>query len=95
MKQTVSIGIIGDYNPKKFSSHPATNEAIGHAAKNLNIKASAIWVPTPSLLAEEGQKKLGQFDAVWASSGSPYLSLEGALRGIRLAREANRPFFGT
>ena len=94
MKQTVNIGIIGDYDPNKLS-HTATNAAIEHAAKYLSVKVSVTWLPTPSFLTKAGQKKLGLFDAICTSSGSPYRSLEGAIRGIQLAREMKRPFIGT
>jgi CTP synthase (UTP-ammonia lyase) len=94
MSQTVNIGIIGDYDEKK-TSHPATNQALRHAADYLPIEASVTWLPTLSFLTKEGQQKLGQFDAVWASPGSPYRSMEGAIEGIRLAREMGRPFTGT
>jgi CTP synthase (UTP-ammonia lyase) len=90
----VTIGIIGDYDAKK-TSHPATNIAVKHAAEYLDIKTSVTWLPTPSFLTGEGQQKLGQFDGIWASSGSPYQSLEGALNAIRTARETKKPFIGT
>ena len=94
MNQTLNLGIIGDYDPNK-SSHTATGAAIEHAAKYLSVKVSVTWLPTPSFLAKAGQKKLELYDAIWASSGSPYRSLEGAIQGIRLAREMKRPFIGT
>ncbi len=94
MNRTVNIGIIGDYDPNK-SSHTATNAAIEHAARYLSVKASVTWLPTPSFLTQEGRKKLEHFDAKWASSGSPYQSMEGAINAIKLAREMNRPFVGT
>jgi CTP synthase (UTP-ammonia lyase) len=94
MDRAVTIGIIGDYDEKK-TSHPATNNAIRHAADFLSIKAKATWLPTPSFLTKEGQPKLEEFDAIWASPGSPYRSMDGAIEGIRLAREIGRPFIGT
>ncbi len=94
MNQMIDIGIIGDYDAN-LSSHPATNAAIEHAADQLAVKASVEWIPTPSLLTAAGQEKLEQFDGLWASAGSPYQSMEGALSGIRFAREKNKPFFGT
>jgi CTP synthase (UTP-ammonia lyase) len=94
MKQTVNIGIIADYDPNK-SSHTTTNAAIEHAARHLKIEANINWLPTPSLLTEEGQKGLTQFDAIWAGPGGPYKSRDGAIRGIRIAREMKRPFLGT
>ena len=94
MKQSVNIGIIGDFDKKK-TSHPATMDAIEHAAHKLSIKVRATWLPTASFLKSEAQENLKQYDAIWASSGSPYQSIEGALEAIRFARELKRPFIGT
>ncbi len=90
----VKIGIIGDYNPNLFS-HPATNAAIEHTASYLNISVDFDWISTQSIQTESGYNKLATYDGLWASSGSPYLSMDGALSGIRYAREQNRPLFGT
>jgi CTP synthase (UTP-ammonia lyase) len=94
MKRSISIGIIGDYDEKKVS-HPATMRSIEHASQHLSVIARVAWLPTPSFLAGECRKKLRRFDALWASSGSPYVSMEGAIEGIRLTRETGRPFIGT
>jgi CTP synthase (UTP-ammonia lyase) len=94
MKRTVNIGILGEYDLNK-TSHPATISAINHAAGQLSLQTNISWLPTPSLLAEEVQKSLKEFDCLWASSGSPYKSMEGMLTGIRVAREIDRPFIGT
>lgn len=94
MKQAVKIGIIGDYDPAK-TSHPATEEAIRHAASRLSLRVDVTWIPTPSLLIEENLQGLEQYHALWGGSGSPYRSTEGALKGIRRARELNRPFIAT
>jgi CTP synthase (UTP-ammonia lyase) len=94
MKPAVNIGVIGDFDPNK-SSHPATNEAIRHAADHLGVKTNITWLPTTSLLTGEALQKLEQYDGLWVSSGSPYRNLEGALKGIRRAREMNIPFIGT
>ena len=92
--QEVRVGIIGDFN-ENLAAHKATNEAIYHAANHLSARVNIVWLPTPSFLAEEGRQRLEQFDAIWVSPGSPYQSFDGALRGIQLAREQNRPFIGT
>jgi CTP synthase (UTP-ammonia lyase) len=94
MQRSISIGIIGDYNPEKIS-HPATNAAIQHAAKQLSIQADYRWIPTPAFLTDEGRKSLVGFDCIWAASGSPYRSSDGALKGIQVARELDKPFIGT
>jgi CTP synthase (UTP-ammonia lyase) len=49
------------------------------------------WFPTTSI----GDATLAGFDGIWCAPGSPYQSLDGALRGIRYARERGVPFIGT
>ena len=92
MKQSVKIGIIGDFNPD-YPSHIATNEAINHAGNALEISVEVQWLPTPAI--ENQTATLEQFDALWCSPGSPYQSMEGALQAIRFAREHDYPFLGT
>lgn len=94
MRRIINVGIVGDFDPGKVS-HPATDSAIRHAAKCLSVEASITWLPTPTILAAKGQNKLERFDCLWASSGSPYKSRDGAIRAIAFAREKNYPFIGT
>ena len=94
MKEAVSIGMLGDYDPASLS-HGAVIAALGHAADYLSIKLNVCWLPTESLLESEYHKKLEQFAGLWAAPGSPYQSMDGALRGIQFAREMDRPFLGT
>lgn len=94
MNRPINIGILGDFDPNKIS-HPATNAAIHHAAKYLSTEANITWIPTPSLLTQKGQESLVKFDCFWASSGSPYQSMDGMIKGIQIARELDRPFIGT
>jgi CTP synthase (UTP-ammonia lyase) len=94
MSSTIKIGIIGDYDEKKVS-HPATNEALKHAGDYLHVNIKFDWLPTPFFLTDKGLKDLLNYDALWASSGSPYKSLDGAINAIRVARESGKPFIGT
>ena len=95
MQKEVSIGIIGDFNPGKYASHQATNEALEHAADSLSLKPCIVWMPTESFTGEVGLKKLELFDSLWAAPGSPYISMEGALNAIKKARLLDKPFLGT
>jgi CTP synthase (UTP-ammonia lyase) len=90
----VNIGIIGDFDANR-DSHVSTNAAVEHAAAYLSIKVITSWLPTSSFLVENRHKTLEQYDAIWASSGSPYRSMEGAIKAIHIAREEGRPFIGT
>lgn len=94
MNRHINIAIIGDFN-RESASHLATNTAIEHAARYLNLEPGNTWLPTASLTEQAGQKLLEQSDGVWAGPGSPYQSPEGALRGIRTARQRDIPFIGT
>ncbi|MHB8576427.1 MAG: CTP synthase [Dehalococcoidia bacterium] len=93
MSSAVIIGVVGDFDGR--TSHVATNQAIGHAAARLGIDATVRWLPTPPLLAPGGEAILAVCDGLWAAPGSPYASMDGALAGIRFAREHDRPFTGT
>ena len=92
MNKPLKVGIIGDYNPRLLS-HIPTNEALGHAAAALSLSVHSSWVPTPSLANGFDESTLEGFDALWCAPGSPYKSMDGALRGIQFAREKGRPFF--
>ena len=94
VNEAVRIGMIGDYDPER-PAHQAVVTALGHAADYLSVKLDVCWLPTESLLESECLEILGQFAGLWAAPGSPYQSVDGALRGIQYARKANRPFLGT
>jgi CTP synthase (UTP-ammonia lyase) len=94
MERTLRVGIIGDFNPKS-PSHTATNEALSHAASAVSLSLDCSWLPTPSLDDEGTGMGLKQFDALWCAPGSPYKSINGAMRAIQFARENDWPFVGT
>jgi|WetSurMetagenome_2_1015567.scaffolds.fasta_scaffold1100006_2 CTP synthase (UTP-ammonia lyase) len=94
MLETFKVGIIGDYDVTK-PSQPAIDRALHHAAEAMGIKVAAAWLPTPAFLNTEALSALSQFDALWASSGSPYQSMDGALAAIRQVRLFGRPFLAT
>ncbi len=89
----IRIGVIGDFDPEN-PTHRATNDALGHASASLGEEVSVAWLPTETL-AEDTAAKLEDFDGLWCAPGSPYQSLEGALKAVRFAREQDRPFIGT
>lgn len=90
----VNIGIIGDFDQNR-PSHRATNDALNQAANHLSMRVDITWIATQSIPSSEGQGRLEQFAGLWAAPGSPYQSLDGALKGIQFARERNCPFLGT
>ena len=94
MNQHLQVGVIGDYDPN-LRFHIATNEALLHAAETLSVSVDTSWIPTESLASGLIGKTLEQFDALWCAPGSPYKSMDGALRAIQFAREQGWPFIGT
>ena len=94
MNRPLRVGIIGDFNPS-YPSHVATNEALSHAARALSLTLDRSWLPTQSLDDEGSETILRQFDALWCAPGSPYKSMDGALKAIRFGRERGWPFVGT
>jgi CTP synthase (UTP-ammonia lyase) len=87
------VGIIGDYDPS-YTGHRNTGEALEAAGKRTGVGLVYEWVAT-DMVDAAGTSVLEEFDGLWASPGSPYRSMEGALAGIRFAREHDRPFIGT
>ncbi len=82
------IGVIGDYNPD-HPLHSKTNEAIRHSMDDGTAEPEIEW------LATEHEHDLSRFHGLSCSPGSPYHSLDGALRMINWARINRVPFLGT
>lgn len=88
MAVAARIGIIGDFNAGN-PTHVATDRGLQHAADALGVRVEAKWLPT------DEAHDFGNVHGLFCSPGSPYRSLEGALEGIRYARERDVPFIGT
>jgi CTP synthase (UTP-ammonia lyase) len=94
MTNSIFIGIIGDFNPKK-SSHIATDSALKHAADFLSLNVKPEWLGTGNLRRKSVKDTIVQYQGLFAAPGTPYFFADGAIKGIRLAREMNIPFLGT
>ncbi|HEX7241619.1 MAG TPA: CTP synthase, partial [Longimicrobiaceae bacterium] len=88
----VPVGLIGDHDPA-VTAHRAIPRALELAAASLGCGVEPAWLPTESL--EGDGAALDGFGGLWCVPASPYRSMEGALRGIRHARERGVPFLGT
>jgi len=91
--ERVRIGIIGDYDAE-HADHRATNAALEEAGRGLGARVHYEWVATDSVAPDDAVRLAG-FDGLWVAPGGPYRSLDGALWGIRFARERGIPFVGT
>ena len=82
------IGVIGDFHTDN-PTHIATNHGLRHASEALGMLFEVTWLTT------DQSHEFGDCHGLLCSPGSPYKSLDGALAGIRYARENEVPFIGT
>ena len=88
--KSIRIGIIGDFDASR-PTHVATEVGLSHAATALGVDIEPSWLPTHALL----EMPLESLAGFLVAPGSPYRSVDGALRAIRYARERARPLLGT
>jgi CTP synthase (UTP-ammonia lyase) len=91
MNQPVRIAIIGDRDDA-IAAHRAIPLALATAGAALDIDVRPEWVASDDIA---DVARIAAFDAVWCAPGSPYRSMDGALRAIAHARTSGRPFLGT
>ena len=85
------IGLVGDRSDSVVA-HRAIPLALARAAQSHGIDIEPVWFATERLLDASA---CGECAGLWCVPGSPYRSMEGALRAIRYAREHSVPFLGT
>jgi CTP synthase (UTP-ammonia lyase) len=89
--RVLRIGLIGDQDPRVIA-HRAIPHALARSAEAAGLRVESHWLDTASLHA--GSDLFG-YDGLWCVPGSPYRSMDGALVGIRHAREQGIPFLGS
>ncbi len=90
--ELVKIAVAGDFNPE-YEAHHATNSALKHAAEALGVRVHSPWIATARI--DHDPELLQEFDGIFASPGSPYVSFDGMLQAIKFARTRKWPFVGT
>jgi CTP synthase (UTP-ammonia lyase) len=93
INDTVRVAVIGD-RQERFVAQDSIETSLEHSGARLGVDVAVEWLSTPEL-ERDAERRLADADAIWCAPGSPYLSLDGALEGIRVARESRRPFLGT
>ena len=88
--QPFTIGILGDFK-ETDEPHYVMNKVFRDMQQHIPFQFQ--WVPTESLI-HNAPETLSPFQGIVAGSG-PYQSKEGAINGIRYARENNIPFLGS
>ena len=89
----MKLAIIGDYNAS-FRPHVATNEAIEHTKKYMDLQVDIDWVSTNDI-SDNFKSITETYNGFWIAPGSPYNSMTGALDIIKYARLNEIPTFGT
>jgi CTP synthase (UTP-ammonia lyase) len=84
------LAILGEFNPSS-ETHVATNSAIEHSKKVLEIDLDVNWVSTDEI----SENQLKSFNGYLVAPGSPYKDMEKALFAIEYARENRIPILGT
>lgn len=87
------IGLIGEYKPD-VKAHIAIPQALRLAADELGYQYEADWIATPRL-EQDVEQQLAAYQVLWFVPNTPYASMDGALQGIRFAREQHIPTLGT
>jgi CTP synthase (UTP-ammonia lyase) len=88
--RSTTIAVVGDYGAER-PTHKATQQALEHAVQPpLRFE----WLASERA-AELDDAELASYAGLLISPGSPYRSMDGALRAIRVAREQAVPLLGT
>lgn len=82
MSQTLKIAIIGDYN-FTYNSHQATNLALDHSGRFLEIDINYYWIKVTEA-AQFKMQNFEQFDGIWFAPGpfNNIFFLNGIIRAI-------------
>jgi CTP synthase (UTP-ammonia lyase) len=91
--EQVRIAVVGD-RIADYAPHDSIEAALTHSAAGTGTAVTVDWHDTTTLEGD-APEQLRSGDAIWCAPGSPFRSMEGALSGIRYARESGRPFVGT
>jgi CTP synthase (UTP-ammonia lyase) len=94
MTTSIRIALVGDCDPS-IRAHAAIPMALHLVGDEASWTLQLAWLATHALTKAAAPKLLEPFQGIWCVPGSPYRSMEGALRAIQFARENGRPFLGT
>ncbi len=82
MSKSIKIAIIGDYN-FTYNSHQATNLAIDHSGRFLELEISYYWIKINEAALYKPQQ-FEQYDGIWFSPGAStnLFFLHGIIRAV-------------
>lgn len=95
MQTLLRVALVGDYHPS-VPAHIALPTALELAASDLGYICEPVWVATDQLESDaQHLLALASAHGIWCVPGSPYASMQGALRALTFARQQRIPFLGT
>src|SRR3954470_10992864 len=88
--KSARIALIGDRS-EAVAAHRGIELSMELAGDLMGCGMEPLWLDT----AKCEEASFEGFDALWCVPGRPYVSMAGALRAIRYARENHLPFLGS
>jgi CTP synthase len=90
---SVRIGIVGKYVELE-DSYKSLREALTHGGVASNLRVDVRWVESESLMEDDYEDRLRDFDAILVPGGFGKRGVAGMIRAISYARKSRTPFFG-
>jgi len=90
---SVTVGIVGKYVELE-DSYKSLREALTHGGVANNLRVDVRWVESESLMEEDYEERLRDFDAVLVPGGFGKRGVAGMIRAISYARRSRTPYFG-
>ncbi len=92
-KGNVTIGIVGKYVELE-DSYKSLREALTHGGVANNLRVDVRWVESESLMDEDYEERLRDYDAILVPGGFGKRGVAGMIRAISYARKTRTPYFG-
>ncbi|HEX7315556.1 MAG TPA: CTP synthase [Pyrinomonadaceae bacterium] len=92
-KGNVTIGIVGKYVELE-DSYKSLREALTHGGVANNLRVDVRWVESESLMDEDYEERLRDYDAILVPGGFGKRGVSGMIRAINYARRTRTPYFG-
>lgn len=89
----VRIAIVGKYVELE-DAYKSLREALTHAGVANNLRVNVDWIESESLMNDDYENQLQDFDAVLVPGGFGKRGISGMLRAIKYARKSGTPYFG-
>jgi CTP synthase len=92
-KGSVTVGIVGKYVELE-DSYKSLREALTHGGVANNLRVDVRWVESESLMDEDYEERLRDYDAILVPGGFGKRGVSGMVRAINYARRTRTPYFG-